>query len=139
MPSGLQKVVFEPYWHPYQFWWKNFFDFKMTYLKLFFTEALQIGLKMAIYDGFSRIQVTILCVSVRPCAWKDEEHDHTKLFTWAFCEKIISRKIFEKKVFDMAQTQGKWLETMLKIAWKFWKKMNFFRFLKMASNHHLSS
>ena len=53
----------------------------MTYLKLFFTEALQIGLKMAIYDGFSRMQVTILGVPVRLYAWEDEEHDHIKLFT----------------------------------------------------------
>ena len=130
MPSVLQRVVFEPYWHPYQFWWKQFFDFKMTYLKLIFASGLQIGLKMAIYDGFSRIPVAILGVSVRPCAWEDEEHDHIKLFTWAFCEKIISRKNFEKKVFVMAQTQGKWLKTMLKIAWKFWKKWIFFDFSK---------
>ena len=95
--SGLQRVVFEPYWHPYQFWWKNFFDFKMTYLKLFFASGLQLGLKMAIYDGLSRTQVVILGLPMRPCAWKDEDHDHIKLFTWAFCEKIISRKNFEKK------------------------------------------
>ena len=53
----------------------------MTNLKLFFIEALQIGLKMANYDAFSRVQVAILGVSVRPCAWEDEEHDHIKLST----------------------------------------------------------
>ena len=87
-------------------------------------------MKIAIYDGFSRIQVAILGVPVRPCAWEDEEHDHIKLFTWAFCEKIISRKNFEKKVFVLAQTQGKWLKIMLKIAWKMWKKWIFFDFSK---------
>ena len=46
-----------------------------------FAEALQNSLKIAIYDGFSRFQVTILGVPVRPCAWKDKEHDHIKLFT----------------------------------------------------------
>ena len=60
---------------------KIFFDFKMTYLKLFFASELQIGLKMAIYDGFYTIQVAILGVPVRPCAWEDEEHDDIKLFT----------------------------------------------------------
>ena len=53
----------------------------MTYLELFFTEDFQIGLKMAIYHGFSRIQVAILGISVRPCAWEDEEHGHIKLST----------------------------------------------------------
>ena len=48
----------------------------------------------------------------------------------AFCEKIISRKNFEKKVFVLAQTQGKWLKIMLKIAWKIWKKWIFFDFSK---------
>ena len=35
VPSGFQRVVFEPYWHPYEFSRKKFFDFKMTYFKLF--------------------------------------------------------------------------------------------------------
>ena len=67
---------------------------------------------------------------MRPCAWEDEEHDHIKLFTWAFCEKIISHKNFEKQVFVLVQTQGKWLKIMLKIAWKMWKKWIFFDFSK---------
>eukprot|EP00493_Phyllostaurus_siculus_P024274 UN24613 len=51
----------------------------MTYLQLFFAEELQSSLKMAIYDRFSRIQLSILGVSVRPCAWKDKEHDHIEI------------------------------------------------------------
>ena len=102
----------------------------MTYLELVFAKTLQNSLKMAIYDRFSSIKVAILVVPMHPCAWEDEEHDHIKLSTWAFCEKIISRKNFEKKVFVMAQTQGKWLEIMLKITWKFWKKWIFFDFSK---------
>ena len=102
----------------------------MTYLKLFFASGLQIRLKMAISDGFSRIQVAILGVSVGPCGWEDEEYDHIKLSAWGFCEKTISRKNFEKKVFVMAQTQEKWLKIMLKITWKFWKKWFFFDFSK---------
>jgi len=63
---------------------KKFFDLKMTHLKLFLASRLQIGLKMAIYDGFSRMQVAILGVSVVPSAFKHEAHDHIKLSTSPF-------------------------------------------------------
>ena len=82
-PSALRtsESCFRAILTPLSILVKKFFDFKMTYLKLFFASQPQGSLKIAIYDGFSRIQVAILGVSVRPCAWEDQEHDHIKLST----------------------------------------------------------